>query len=209
MASNILPDTSDMPGRKRVSFLISFLLMLWIGVSPAIAQGWSLNSQANASNVVVTFYPEAGLQPVATVRASQLFRDYQRRGFFRIGLLPIPVAENVAIRIQSAEGLTNALPALQSCNRPSAGIRGLELRNLEIGLFGEQPPRLSAALARVGQGGTLELTKVSRFNAAGQPTSIATATLQVSGASAGWLRWKVAGQPQTAFLFQSTTNKIP
>ncbi len=150
-----------------------------------------------------------GLELVDQVHAARIFVDYERRGFFRIGLLPIPVAENVQIQIQSADCLTNALLALHSWNQPSAGLRRLELRNLEIRLIGEKQPRLCAAGARVGQDGALELSTVSVFNAAGQPTSIPKATLQVAGSAAGWLRWNVDGQPQDVFLFNSTSNKTP
>jgi hypothetical protein len=190
-------------------FWVSFLLLLLTNGSRATAQGWPLDLEAGATNVVVNIYPESGLEPLATVRANQIHRDFQRRGFFRIGLLPIPVAENVEIQIQSADCLTNAMLGLQSWDRPSVGVRCLELRNLEIRLSDEKQPRLSAANARVGQAGTLELTKVSLFNATGQPTSISKATLQVDGPSVGWLRWKADGQPQTAFLFKSTSDKIP
>ncbi len=61
-----------------------------------------------------------GLSPVAQVHVNRMFIDYERRGFFRIGLLPIPVAENVQIQIQSADCLTNALFELHSWHQPSS-----------------------------------------------------------------------------------------
>lgn len=195
--------------RRCVISLIFVLLTSLTNVLSAAAQGWPLDSLLGATNVVMTLYPEAGLQPLATIRASHFYKDFQKRGFFRIGLLPIPVAENVVVQIQSAECLTNAMLAIQSWSQPSAGVRCLELRNLEIELSGEKQPRLTAANARVGQSGTLELTKICLFNTTGQPTSISKATLQVDGVSVGWLRWKVDGQPQTAFLFKATSDKTP
>jgi hypothetical protein len=138
-----------------------------------------------------------------------MFIDYERHGFFRIGLLPIPVVENVQIQIQSADCLTNALFGLHSWSQPSIGASRLELRNLEIKMFGEKEPRLSAASARVGQDGVLELSAVSVFNATGQQTSIPKAALQAAGSSAGWLRWNSDGHPQEIFLFKSTLAKSP
>ena len=177
--------------------------------SPAVAQSRPLNSLVRAADMYMIIYPKFGMKPLAIVRAGQIYVDYERRGFFRIGLLPIPVAENVQIQIQSADCLTNALLALGSWDQSSVGVKRLELRNLEIRLFGEEHPRLSAANARAGPDGSLELTKVSLFTATGQPTSIPKATLQVGGSSVGWLHWNIDGQPQDAFLFSSTSNKTP
>jgi hypothetical protein len=169
----------------------------------------------NASELVgtgandVTMVEYDGISPVAQVHAARMFIDYERHGFFRIGLLPIPVVENVQIQIQSADCLTNALFGLHSWNQPSVGASRLELRNLEIGLFGEKQPRLSAAVARVGQDGILELSAVSVFDATGRQTSIPKAALQAAGSSAGWLHWNFDGHPQELFLFKPTSAKIP
>lgn len=159
----------------------------------------------------VTFseYSPKGISLIAQVHAAHIFTDYERRGFFRIGLLPIAVVENVQIQIQSAECLTNALFALHDWNQPAPGVRRLELRNVEIKLIGEKQPRLSAAGARVGQDGVLELSTVSVFNATGPQTSIPKAALQVAGSSAGWLRWNVDGHPQELFLFNAQSAKTP
>ena len=150
-----------------------------------------------------------GLTPVTQVHTARLFVDYERRGFFRIGLLPMLVAENVQVQIRSADCLTNGLLALHSWNQLSAGVRRLELRNLEIGLFGEKQPRLSATSAHAGQDGILELLNVSVFSATGQQTSIPNANLQVAGPSAGWLRWNFDGHPQELFLFKPQSAKTP
>jgi hypothetical protein len=164
---------------------------------------------AAANEVTLSEYSPKDLSLVAQIHASRIFTDYERRGFFRIGLLPIPVAENVQIQIQSVECLTNAFFALHDWNQPAVGIRRLELRNLEIKLIGERQPRLSAAVARVGQDGVLELSTVSVFNAIGRQISIPKAILQVAGSSAGWLHWNFDGHPQDIFLFKPTSDKTP
>jgi hypothetical protein len=196
---------------------IKFSNLLGIGLIFAVATLLvslpSLNAVelvgASANDVTSSEYNSKDLSLVAQVHAAHLFTDYERRGFFRIGLLPIPVAENVQIQIRSADCLTNALLGLHFWNQPSVGVRRLELRNLEIKLFGEKQPRLSAATARVGQDGILELSTVSMLNATGQPLSIPKATLQAAGSSAGWLHWNFDGQPQDVFLFKPASDKTP
>lgn len=172
-------------------------------------------SRANAAGFFgtgandVTMVEYDGLLPIAQVHVARMFIDYERRGFFRIGLLPIAVVENVQIQIHSADCLTNAMFGLHSWSQPSVGAGRLELRNLEIRLFGEKQPRLSAAFAHVGQDGVLELSTVSLFNATGQQTSIPKAVLQAAGSSAGWLRWNFDGHQEELFLFKPTSDKTP
>jgi hypothetical protein len=180
-------------------------VVLWVSLGPRANAAEFFGTGAND----VTSVEYDGLSPVAQVHVARMFTDYERRGFFRIGLLPIPVAENIQIQIQSADCLTNAMFALHSWNQPSFGARRLEMRNLEIRLFGEKQPRLSAASARVGQNGVLELSTVSVFNATGQQTSIPKAALQVAGPAAGWLRWNFDGHSQELFLFKPTSDKTP
>ena len=196
---------------------IRFLNLLKICIVLAVAVLWfSLEPRVNArepfgktmNDVTLSEY-SSNLSLIAQVHAVRLFTDYERRGFFRIGLLPIPVAENVQIQIQSADCLTNAMLALHSWNQSSVGVKRLELRNLEIKLFGEKQPRLRAVTACVGQNDTVELSTVSVFGIAGQQASISKATLQIVGSSAGWLRWNFDGHPQELFVFKPTSDKIP
>lgn len=157
----------------------------------------------------VTSYEYKGLSPVVIIHAARIFTDYERHGFFRIGVLPIPVAENVQIQIQSADCLTNALFALHSWDDPSAGVKRLELRTIKIEVFGDKQPRLTAVSARIGQNGNLELSAVSLSNAAGPQVSIPKATLQIAGSSAGWLHWNCDGQSQDVFLFKPISDTTP
>jgi hypothetical protein len=193
----------------RVQLLVHFRICLVFACS--IFWAFDVNALGlagmGANDLTLSEYD--GLSPIAQVHVARMFVDYERRGFFRIGLLPIPVAENVQIQIQSADCLTNAMLALHSWNQPSFGARRLELRNLEIRLFGEKQPRLSATSAHVGQNGVLELSTVSVFNTTGQQMSIPKAVLQVAGSSAGWLRWNFDGHSQELFLFKPTSTKTP
>ena len=141
------------------------------------------------------------------IHAARLFTDYERHGFFRIGLLPIPVAEDIQIEIRSADCLTNALSGLHFGNESSLAERRFEFRNLEIKSFDEKQPRLSARLARIGRDGTLELSNVSIPSAAGGQTFIPKATLQITNPSAGWISWNSGNQPQGFFLFNPRSDK--
>ena len=144
---------------------------------------------------------------VAQIHTARLFTDYEKHGFFRIGLLPIPVAEDVQIKIRSADCLTNAMSDLHFGKEPSLGVRRFELRNLEIKSFDDKQPCLSARLARVGQDGTLELSNVSITNGTGGQMLIPKATLQISNPSAGWVSWNSEGLSQRFFLFKPMSDQ--
>jgi hypothetical protein len=187
--------------------LVSVSAVLWMSLTPVVSVAGLAGTTAN--EITLSEYGSKDLSLVFQVHAARIFTDYERRGFFRIGLLPIPVAEDVQIQIQSADCLTNALFALRFWNQPSVGVRRLELRNLEIKLFGEKQSRLRAVTARVGQNGTVELSTVSVFGIAGQQASIPKATLQIAGSSAGCLHWNFDGRSQELFVFKPTSDKTP
>jgi hypothetical protein len=165
--------------------------------------------EPTANDATISEYSSQDLSLVAQVHVARFFTDYEKRSFFRIGLLPISVAEDIHIQIKSAECLTNALFALHDWNQPSAGMRRLELRNLEITLSGEKQPRLRAASGRIGHDGAIELSTVSISDLSGRPTSIPKATLQVAGSFAGWLHWNLDGYPENLFVFRPISGKTP
>ena len=187
--------------------LVSVSAVLWMSLIPVVSVAGLAGTTAN--EVTLSEYDSKDLSLVFQVHAARIFTDYERRGFFRIGLLPIPVVEDIQIQIQSADCLTNALFALRSWNQPSVGVRRLELRNLEIKLFGEKQSRLRAVTARVGQNDTVELSTVSVIGIAGQQASIPKATLQIAGSSAGCLHWNFDGRSQELFVFKPTSDKTP
>lgn len=185
-----------------------------VGIFTVIALTWTSRINAmdligmSAKDVTTCEYDSKDFAlKVAQVHAARLFTDYEKHGFFRIGLLPIPVAEDVQIEIRSADCLTNALSGLHFWNEPSLGLRRFELRNLEIKSFAEKQPRLSARLARVGRDGTLELSNVSITSGTGGQTFIPKATLQITNPSVGWISWNTGGQPQGFFLFNPRSDK--
>lgn len=165
----------------------------------SLAIDWS---DAGARDVTLATYRPYSTSLVTQVHAGRIFTDYERHGFFRIGLLPLLVVENIQIQINSASSLTNTLSMLGDWNKPTAGVKRLELRNLEITSLDGKTPLLRAANARMGKDGALELSNASVFSADGQPITIPKATLQISGALAGRLRWNRGGRANEFFILE-------
>jgi len=153
-----------------------------------------------------TFYEYKGLSPVVEVHAANIFSDYEHWGFFRIGILPMAVADHVQVKIQSAQYLTNALAEVKLWHQAS---RQLEIRNLEIWLCGEKEPRLRAALARIGRDGALKLSDVTFSDDGGGQRSLPKATMQIGGPSVGYLSWDSKGHREQHFVFQILSDKKP
>jgi hypothetical protein len=158
-----------------------------------------------ASNVTVTEYD--GLTPIVQIHATRIFTDYERHGFFRIGVLPVSVVENAHIEIQSVESLTNALLALHEWTRAAAARRS-EIRHIEIALGNEPQPRLTASRARVADNGMLELSNVLVAGPNGEEISAACGVLQVAGNVAGRLSLNINGRPEELFPLKSK-DKTP
>lgn len=161
------------------------------------------------TTLTVSEYGSKDLSLITRVHAARVFVDYEHWGFFRIGLLPMLVAEDVQIKIQSAEDLANALADLKSWHHPASGYRQLELRNVEITFSAENQPRLRAAVARVGPDGVVKLSAVILRDAVGRQLSIPKATLQISGPSAGRFCWNDGGHQKTLLILQTPPEKTP
>jgi hypothetical protein len=85
----------------------------------------------------------------------------------------------------------------------------MEIRRLQILVQQEAQPRLCAAIARPGRAGTVNLSTVSFQEGAGAPISLPSATLQISGPSAGLLTWNADGHVEKHFVFQPLAAKTP
>jgi hypothetical protein len=187
-------------GVPAVGFIIGAML-LWGGLQSSL--GVVDLDAAAGRDLTFSEYNPTNLSLVVQIHAGRLFTDYERRGFFRIGLLPVPVAEKVQIQIQATECLTTALWMLQDWKHPATGFRRLEFRDLQISLLGEGRPRLCAAGARIGRNGALELSDVLVTGLSGQKISIARGILQVTGNETGRFSWKADDRPQQLFPFKT------
>lgn len=183
-------------GRRFVEYVAICLFILLAQAPGRLVAGGIFGT--SAENLSLTAFDDN--QPIVKVRAARIFVDHEKFGFFRVGLAPLAVIQGVRVEIESAGRLTNALDALNSWNDSSGSRRHLEFRDLEISLLGESESRLHAATARVNASGALELFQV--VAAGGPPLPIARATLEVTGPTAGSLRWRDGQQDRELFVLK-------
>ncbi len=182
---------------------ISWLFSKRFGVCLGLLMVLSFNSVAfgvhaadltglDAKDLSVSDYDSKHLSLRIRVHVGHLFTEHERHGFFRIGVLPNLVAEDVQMHIASAGWMGGISPTINSW-RPSPAVRRVELRRLQIFLPDESHACLSAAVARPEPNGNLSLSSVSLNDTSGHSLFLARAELLISGPQAGRLRWTENG----------------
>jgi len=167
-----------------------FIILLLAINSPAVAQSSFLNSSARATKVTMSIYPEVGLTPLATFRAEQIHGDYQKRGFFRIGVLPMVVLEELSLELRDTNQLSAALTRANihfgSRNKSSEVLEG---RNFSLSFTGQTNGVLHARTIQLGSRAEWVLHEGTISQRDMPPIPFRRATLTIAGPKAGELTY--------------------
>jgi hypothetical protein len=176
------------PFRWRLAALCSLLWLLTANVvcGQSVQDFLALGNGTRVRNGVFALYAPDEARPVVLVRVGQAYRDYQRRGFFRIGVLPAGVFEGVTFEVMDIGATTNRLLRLDEWVRPSVA-GAFELRRMKI-IWGARTNSLEAGKVRIASRGSWELLDGVRLTVNGSTTEVRRAILQVTGAQAGELQ---------------------
>ena len=162
---------------------------------------------SSMKGVVIATYPQDGLQPSSILRVRTVSTEYQRKGFFRIGLLPMAVLEGVIIEVHDPQSLSNSLVQCNQCFGPrNAGV--LELRDVQLVADGAITNRLVCGRARPAGGGKWELLDGVTFDSDAKRTEAPRAILHVTGPSAGQLFLETT-PPSTYYFFAPSNHPKP
>ena len=177
-------------------FVGAFLLVLMDSIS---------NGQTRTSirGLVLPLLIDKEPLPVAVIRADSIFTDYQRRGFFKIGLLPMAVAEGVTIDFRLTQQVTNVLAFIHPRFGQIAGKNLVELRRVDFKFPGETAPRLQAKRIHIGENGSWRLLDGVVVHLATNQVKVSQATLQTTGPSAGQLILESVNLPSEVNIFAS------
>ncbi|HOX02103.1 MAG TPA: hypothetical protein P5555_07165 [Candidatus Paceibacterota bacterium] len=156
-------------------------------VSSGHAQlGGLFSANGRIRRAVVPIYMGRNPEPSMILRAESIYKDYERKAFFRIGALPVKVAEGVSFEIRDIESVTNSLALLDRWLSPRAAER-LELRQAAFQIGTAAPNRLQAGRVRVRQAGRWELDGGVHLQIGTNGVHASSATLQVAGSQTGTL----------------------
>ena len=119
--------------------------------------------------------------PVAVLRIEQLATEYEKRGLFRVGLLPKAVLTGVSVELDSVERLPAALAHLQRLIERSRREHTWELRLVRVAV--RSGPVNILAMGRVTPEGLAawRLENLSYLPAAGPARTLTTARLRADG----------------------------
>jgi len=193
---------------KQVRTGKSILVAIILGVRPLCpAQTWPLDPPTPITNVEVPVYVKLNSEPLAVFRAERILDDYQTKGFFRIGALPLTVAQDLSIELKDPFQLPVALSALGGrFALKDAGKRTVEGRNFTLSFSGEKHGRLQARCVRM-EGPTewsMEEGSVSLPSAA--PAHFHRGALVLDGPEAGWIKYQSTNGVVQVHLFALYAN---
>jgi hypothetical protein len=164
-------------------------LMMLLSAYCAAAQGWpTSNPNLPLRNITVVLRTDLEPEPVAILRAKQVFRDFQRRGFFRIGALPQMVFEGLDLEIQRRDGLAGSLSRVENYLTARSGARqAIEVREFRLSFGTNASAVLTAHLLRLQDSSTW-LLRDGYVDPPGESRVVFTeARLKVTGPRAGEL----------------------
>jgi hypothetical protein len=150
------------------------------------AQDWALDSQAEVRGAVVPVYLQAADGPAVVIRADHVFNDYQRRGFFRIGVLPLCVLDGVSVEVRETNQVAAALSrASESFAARGSMSRAVEARNFSISFPNQKSATVKARRVCFEKGDEwLVAEGILRLHG-GECVSLRTGRLVVRGPAAG------------------------
>ena len=158
-----------------------------------------LSGQFKAHSITTAFYSGTERTPSVVVRVDDIYTDYERRGFFRVGVLPLGVMEGFNLEVRQSESVTNSLVQMQNWIGVQASKR-LEFRNVKILTYGGGTNQLESSRGRIVSHGRWELFGKVRFFSGTNELVASSATLQVTGPQTGQLIFATA-PPCTNNLF--------
>jgi hypothetical protein len=164
-----------------------------------------LSGRFKAHGVVAPFYNGMEQTPSMVVRADAIYTDYERKAFFRIGVLPLGVMEGVTFELHRPESLTNCLANMHRWVGAQAAKR-FEFRKVNFLTFEEGTNRLESGRARFTSDGKWELLDGVRFLSGTNQMAAPRATLQIAGEHTGQLIW-ATDPPSTNNLFACTKSQ--
>jgi hypothetical protein len=178
---------------RALAGLFCFLLMRAgaEGVSDLLQQGVS------AQHAVVPLYPTGSLKLAAIVRVDRAFLDYQRKGFFRLGMFPVGVLDGVTIEAQDKANPLASLDCIRHWLATKTGQR-IEMRRFKF-LF-SPTNRVEAGLARCVAQDHWELLNGVRFISGAGEIRAPKAILQMAGPRSGQVIMETTPRSTNTFL---------
>lgn len=177
--------------------------LTWLGGLGALLVGTAVTWAADASwpgplgRVTVPLYAKDSARPVGVLRVERLRLESERRGFFRIGVLPMLVAEDFRLEADQVSDGARLLSQAEAVLHARGVGRKLELRKVRCRFGGETPIELQCGRLVPTTGGWLA-TEGVRWEGGGIRRHGESARIETDGPGG----WRVAFQPAAEKPYQ-------
>lgn len=159
-----------------------------LGEAAAVAQGFLNDSTLQLRNAVIAVQLDPELEPVALLRAGRVFRDYQTRGFLRIGALPMVVIDKLSIELRNADRLSSVLTSVgEKLALRTEAKKAVEGRDFRLSFSSSKGGQLRAHRVRLEKGTEWQLLDGVVERPGTTNIVFSQATLTVAGPGAGEL----------------------
>jgi hypothetical protein len=172
-------------------------------LTAATAAGQQLDmlSRHPIKGLVVPFYTPGRPDAVMVLRAESISMEFERRGFFRIGTLPLVVAEGVTLELQRGSDMAEAQNLIHNWLEELKRSGRLELRRFCA--RNSQDPSFVLRIGRLRstQFGQWQLTEGIQWQSSTNRRSAARGVLCLRGPQAGQVMLEGANPPFSVSLF--------
>ncbi len=172
----------DNVSKLLVTFLVLFNAFLVVGQSASDL----LYGRLKANGIITAFYDSSNSAPAIIFRANKLYTDYEHIGFFRIGVLPIVVIEDLTIELNRPESITGIITNLHSWIGKEATSR-IEIRKIKILVLNDTTNYLQSGRAKFISNHSCELLDGVSVSAGNIQILAPSAKLQLSDKGQGMI----------------------
>jgi len=188
--------------------VLAFLIIGLGSIVPISAEPWPLGSPAELKKAVLPVYLKSESRPLAVFRADRIYHDHQRRGFFRIGGLPLLVLQGLSLQLSDTNRLQETLHAASGHFHVTTGPKhAIEARNFSIVTTSQNKALVRAQLVHMDTDDVWLLQDGIIATNQGTETGFRRATLKLAGPQTGELVLETSQGPIRANLISLFSDK--
>lgn len=159
------------------------LLLLWVALTISASGGDTGKTTVKSlGDVVLPVYRGDQKEPFAIYRARSIRSDFQKRGFFKIGLLRTVIAVGLEVELAQPDSFSEAMDLLPAV-LPELKKKSFSIQDFSVRMRGEERPLLKAREATPSK--TRGNIFLSGVRIRGATNEITSAELRLNGPHTG------------------------
>jgi hypothetical protein len=157
-----------------------FLVFGWFANAQVPNVIHSLKPGMKVEGLVIPIYTRPSPEPESILSVSNIHLDFQRKGFFKIGMMPVLVLDGVVLSLRNTNILASHMTQLSHWIQPDKATR-VELRNFVLRNENSKTNLLEAGLVRLLPDGSWQLANGVRAISGANLVEIPAANYRLQG----------------------------